>query len=288
MNYTHGMSKRMVHLNGQLVPAAEAQISVADAAVLHGFSAFTTMRAHKGKVFRLGAHIARVLATAELLSMPHRPPAEDLAAATAEVLDANDLQDARCRMTLTAGGADAPPSVFVTAEPMPPRPRHWDEPGIVAVISSFHQEPGHLMFGYKTGCYAERVLSVREAAAKGAEEAVWFTRDGRLAEGGFCNVFAVVDGVVRTPPRDTPVLPGIARQAVLELCGELGIESDAESPVTGREVLDAEELFLTASTSGIRPVRQLEQHVYGDGAPGKITRWLVEGWAKLLDRECGR
>ncbi len=142
------------------------------------------------------------------------------------------------------------------------------------------------MFGYKTGCYLPRVLARQEAAAKGAEEALWFTTDNRLAEACFCNVFLVLDGKVLTPPLDTPVLPGVVREAVLELTGRLDIDCDDKTPLTIHEVLSAEEMFITASCSGIRPVVRVERHAVGDEKPGPITKKIMSAYRKLLEDEC--
>ena len=145
---------------------------------------------------------------------------------------------------------------------------------------------GNPVCGHKTGCYLPRVLARQEAAAKGAEEALWYTPDNRLAEACFCNVFLVLDGKVCTPPLATPVLPGIVREAVLELCGALGLECRDDRPLLVDDMLAAGEVFLTASCSGIRPVVRIERHAVGDEAPGPVTRKIMSAYRELLDREC--
>ena len=281
-----------VHLNGRLVPADQAAVSVTDAGLLHGASAFTTMLAHNGRIFRLDRHIARLMGTVELLSLRIDPDlsAEKVAAAAREVLAANGLSEARMRITLTPGSVreppEAPPTVLITADPLPDYPPQWYEGGVRVVVASFKQVGGDPTFGHKTGCYLPRVLARREAAAKGAEEALWFTADNRLAEACFCNVFLAAGGKLATPPADTPVLPGVVRGAVIELCGELGIDCDTRTPLTVHEMLAAEEMFLTASCSGIRPVVGVERHTIGDGKPGRITRNIMSAYRELLEREC--
>jgi branched-subunit amino acid aminotransferase/4-amino-4-deoxychorismate lyase len=132
------------------------------------------------------------------------------------------------------------------------------------------------------------MMARQEAAHKGAEESLWFTADRQLAEGCTSNVFLVLDGRVCTPPRDTPVLPGIVREAVLELCASLGVPADADTPLSVREMLAAREMFMTSSVAGIRPVVSVERHEVGDGQPGPITRKLMAAYAELVERECGQ
>ncbi len=283
------MSDLKVHLNGKLVPADEASVSVFDSGFLHGGSTFTTMLARHGVIVQLDRHLDRLLNTVNLLGFVHSATAEDLAADAYEVLAANGLTEARMRITLTPGSMRDPSdeTTLVTAEPLPDYPAEWYEKGIMVVVSSFKQAVGDPTFGYKTGCYFPRVMARAEASRKGAEEALWFTPDNRLAEACFCNVFLVDQGgTVRTPPRDTPVLNGTVRDMVLELCEKNGIPVDAESALTINDLLEAPEVFVTASTSGIRPVRQIEQHTVGEGVPGPVTRKLMDLYESLLATEC--
>ena len=281
------MSERNVYLNGCIVPASEARIGVSDAGLLHGASVFTTMLAHNGTVFRLARHLGRLMDTVRFFNLCADAEPAGLTAAVGELLRANDLSDARVRVTLTPGEAgEQRPTTLITADALPAYPNEWYEKGIPIVVSSFKQvrlDPTH---GMKTGCYFPRVLARQEAAAKQAEEALWYTTDNHLAEACFCNVFLVLGGKVFTPPRDTPVLPGVVREAVMEICEQLDMECDAQTPLTVREMLAAEEMFLTSSCAGIRPVAQVERHGVGDEKPGAVTRKIMAAYREMLDREC--
>ncbi len=279
-----------MHLSGRIVPASQAAVGVGDAGLVHGASVFTTMRVHHGRVFRLDRHLERLLATATHFALRTDATAELLTAATGELLAANGLVEGRARITLTPGPADGrgPCTTLITADPLPPQPDEWYRRGIGVIVSSYKQPRDDPLAGYKTGCYLPRLLALREAAAKGVEEALWFTADNLLAEASFCNVFMVLGGRVLTPPLSTPVLPGIVRAAVLELCGAGGIECDDSRPLTVRDLLRAEEVFLTSAVSGVRPVVRVERHPVGEEKPGPITRRLMEAYGKLLDRECPR
>ena len=285
------MSELKVHLNGQCVPASEATVSVFDAGFLHGATAFTTMLAHNGVVFRLDRHLMRLANTVEMMGLACVADPAALTAAVYEVLDANDLQRARMRITLSPGSAQGAtgPTLLVTAQPLPDYPSEWYTDGVGVIVTALPQPLGDPTLGHKTGCYFPRVLARQEAAQKGGEEALWFTADRRLAEACFSNVFLVdAEGVVRTPPRDTPVLDGVVRQAVLELCQREEMPYDAERALTINDVLEATEVFLTNSTMGVRPVVRIERHVVGDEKPGEVTQRLMTAYAELLDTECQR
>jgi len=277
-----------VYLNGKIVERERAVVSVADSGFLHGASVFTTMLAHKGKVFRFGRHLARLMGGVERFHLRTDATAEELRQATGELLATNELTEARVRITLSPGAIDAErPTTLITADPLPEYPAEWYEKGITVVVSSLRQSATDPTCGSKTGCYFPRVLARQEAAAKAAEEALWYTPDNHLAEACFCNVFLVCGGKVCTPPLSTPVLAGVVREAVVDICGAAGIDCDAETPLTVQEMLGAEEIFLTASCAGVRPVVRVERHAVGDEKPGAITRQIMSAYRELLERECG-
>ncbi|MFP4140296.1 MAG: aminotransferase class IV [Phycisphaerae bacterium] len=281
------MANDNVYLNGQILPSHSAAVSVHDAGLLLGASTFTTMLARNGRVFRIDQHTDRLFETVDLLGLATDATPELIVEETHSLLRINELTDARCRVTLTPGAPEwNQPTTLITAEPLVMFPPEWYTEGIMAVVSSFKQIPGHPTFGHKTGNYLTRQLALREALEKGGQDALWYTPDGRLAEGCTSNVFLVLDGKVHTPPRDTPVLPGVVRQAVLELCDNLDIPTDAETPLTVHEMLAADEIFLTSSIKGIRPVTKVEAHCVGDSAPGPITRRIMQAYTELLSREC--
>ncbi|MCE5327742.1 MAG: aminotransferase class IV [Planctomycetaceae bacterium] len=277
-----------VYFNGQIIPAEQACVSVFDSAVLHGASAFTTMLARGGRVFRLPAHLARLMQTVERLGLRNDTDAATLERACSDVLAANELADARMRITLSPGSVHGgAATTVVTAEPLPQYPHDWYESGLTVMIAPFRQNVEDPTCGYKTGCYFPRMLARQHAAAAGADEALWYTPASHLAEACFCNVFLAIEGKLCTPPLNTPVLPGIVRSAVLELARRLAIPCDDQTPLTVKEMLAAKEIFLTSSTSGIRPVARVERHGVGDEKPGELTRRLMDAYESLLAAECG-
>jgi para-aminobenzoate synthetase/4-amino-4-deoxychorismate lyase len=103
------------------------------------------------------------------------------------------------------------------------------------------------------------------------------TEDDEVLEAGRANVFLVAEGGIATPPADGRILPGTARAATLELAAELGIPA-AERRLYARDLAAADDLFLTSSVRGIRPVRSL------DGEPLQRKDPLVERLAAELRR----
>jgi branched-subunit amino acid aminotransferase/4-amino-4-deoxychorismate lyase len=281
------MNDPKVFLNGRLIPQSQASISIADAGFLHGASAFTTLYARGTKAFRLDEHLERLVKTAESLELRCQADAESLRQAVGLLLEDQNLPEARVRITLSPGDIHAgAPTTLVTAQQVGPRPESWDT-GMLVTVSPYKQVPGNPETGLKTGCYFPRVLGLRDAASKGAQEALWYTVDNHLAEACFSNVFLVLGPKVHTPPLGEGALPGVVRGAVLEICRREEIPFDDATRLGVKEMLTADECFLTNSVAGIRPVVQIEKHRVGDGKRGRITQRLQEAYAELVDRECG-
>jgi branched-subunit amino acid aminotransferase/4-amino-4-deoxychorismate lyase len=281
-----------VYFNGQFLEASEASVSVFDGGFLHGAGLFETMRAENGRVFRLESHVQRLRnSAARLLRAVDREQLPS-AGVFGELLERNSLRTARIRLTFTAGslleteeGVPRPPTICVTATPLVSYPEGVYERGITVVICQFRQSPGDPTAGHKTTAYLPRLLGLREAQAARCLEAIWFTTTNHLAEGSISNVFAARDGVLRTPPLDTPVLPGVARSVVLEAAAELDIPVE-QRPMTIHDLLDADEVFLTNAIMHVMPVARVEKHDIGNAAVGPVTRKLMAAYRDKVRGEC--
>lgn len=283
--------REWVSINGRLMPAEQAQVSAFDSGFLQGVGLFETMRAYQGTVFRLAAHLQRLADSAARLGWAAAIPQERITSAVREVVNATEHSDARVRVTVTtgslrAGEADQPELTIVVSAAAGGRyPPELYQRGAALAMSRYRQNPFDPATGHKTTSYFSRLASLREAHAAGAHEALWLTIDDEVAEGAISNVFVVQGGVLRTPPLDLPVLPGITRAAVLEVAQALGLPA-VEAPLQIEDVLNADELFLTNSMMEVLPAVMLERHVLGSGKPGELTGRIREAYAALVQREC--
>jgi branched-chain amino acid aminotransferase len=275
-----------VFLNGRLVPAAEAKIGVDDSSFLYGIGLFETMRAVGGRVFRLDDHLNRLTASATALSILNTYTVSQISEGIGQVLRANDLSDARLRLTLPSGPLraeeDRQCTLLITAAPFVPYPKEYFEKGVRVVITDFRQNTKDPFTGHKTTCYGPRLAALRQAHEKLAAEAIWFTAENRLAEGCISNLFLVREGVLLTPPLTTPVLPGIARRTVLEIAEQEKIKFE-ERPLDINDLLAAEEVFLTNVIMTLLPVTAVEAHTVAEGKPGPLTKRLTQKYEALLN-----
>jgi branched-subunit amino acid aminotransferase/4-amino-4-deoxychorismate lyase len=128
------------------------------------------------------------------------------------------------------------------------------------------------------------MLARQEARVAGVDEAICLNEEGFLAEASTSNVFLVGEGVLKTPGLTSGILPGVTREAVLELAGGLGIAT-VEDDITLDELLQADEVFITNSVMEVMPLTEVNGKPIGSGVPGKITRRLMRGYKEMVRGE---
>jgi branched-chain amino acid aminotransferase len=278
-----------IFLNSAMFEADSAFVSARDSGFLYGAGLFETMRSRNSVVFALDDHLDRLFNSAKVLGIPHTYERDYIVDAIMQTLTANELSDARIRLTLTGGptGVSAEKqkgTLVVTATPFEPYAAEYYEKGALAVLCQFRQNPTDPTCGHKTCNYLSRLLALDGARQRGAVESLWFTTDNHLAEGCVSNVFIVKDSKVFTPPLSTPVLPGIARKHVLQMAAENAIEV-TEKDLFINDLLSADEVFITNTIMQILPIAAVEAHVVGDGKVGTVTKKLTDEFRKLFEAE---
>lgn len=283
--------REWVSLNGQLMPADRAHVSVFDAGLMQGIGLFETMRAYRGHVFRLEQHLYRLANSARKLGWTILPDADDLRDNVEQVVGATEAEDARVRLTVTTGSLHSAETerpeltVIASATPGAKYPEECYTKGVTVLVSDYRQSRHDPLAGHKTISYFARLASLREAHARGAFEALWLSDEGHVAEGAISSIFAVRGERLLTPPLDTPVLPGITRAAVIELAVDLGIPV-REEELRIEDLLSADEAFLTNSLMELVPVVRVGREAIGGEKPGDTARQLDEAYGRLVEREC--
>jgi len=115
-------------------------------------------------------------------------------------------------------------------------------------------------------------------------EAICLNEKGLLTEASMSNIFLIADGILKTPGCGSGILPGITRQAVLELAPKLGIDT-LECDIGLDELFQAQEAFLTSSLIEVMPLTEIEGKLIGSGRPGSTTKGLMAEYKKLVLNE---
>jgi len=283
------------HVDGELVAASEATVSVEDRGFLYGDAAFETMRAYGGEPFEWAAHMDRLAETCDVLGLDHGLDAADLRQRVETTLEANTLANAYVRLSITRGvqpGKLTPqehvePTVVVIVKPLPRGGRKgtsvWDGPATLQTVKTKRVPDQSIPSRAKTHNYLNGILARLELRVTDADEALMVDLSGHVTEGATSNVFFIQDNALRTPSLDGPVLPGITRRVVLELAAEEGIPIK-EGHYTPSDVRQADEVFLTNSTWELRPVERVDGiSVDEDSGAGPVTTLLSRLFAERVE-----
>ena len=275
----------IVWMNGELVSADELRVSPFDLGLTVGLGVFETMIAYDGKVFAYDLHHARLERSAAVLGIAV-PEQAVIEAAAHELIEANGGHAGRLRVRLAVSGGlnllqggDAQGNVMATATALA------DTASVAKLVQvPFAINERAATVGVKSASYADHVLAYRYALREGGDEALMCNTRGQLCEGAMSNVFLVKDGVVKTPSLGSGCLAGVTRGLVIGLCAELGI-AVKECDLYEKDVLEADEWFLTSSVREVQPAVMMEDD--GDAAKGggEVSKRLSAAYVELVRRE---
>lgn len=281
-----------VWLNGRLVPAAEATISVFDRGFLFGDGVYELVRYFNGVGLDLRGHVHRLRRSLAHIGI-RAFNADDLAMIGQRLVRASGLEDAAVYLQVTRGAGadrrhvpspDLVPTVFACITEAPP---------LSAMVGPEELRGRTLEDCRWTLCHIKctsllgNILSIMNASAQGADEAI-LHRHGLVAEGSHTNVFVVKDGVLATPAIDEqpPILHGVTREMVVRVARDCGVTVEMR-PVTLAELQAADEVFITSTRKIIAAITQLDDHSVGSGVAGPLTRSLYDAARRRIAGVCG-
>jgi|SRR5579859_997020 len=254
----------LVFLNGQFVPEEQAVVSVFDRGFLYGDGLFEALRVYDSRPFRWTQHLERLQRGADFLKIRVPFTAAELRNHAAELIRRNQMPECLLRLVLSRGvgprgysprGADHP-ALVMSLHPAPvidpKNPPRWR-----LITSSCRLPANEPLAQFKTCNKLQQVLARAEADAASAHEALLLNTDGKVAETSSGNVFWIDGNAVCTPPVTSPVLPGVTRAVIMEICQGLGIPT-RETAVPPRELLRAQGVFLSLTSMGIVEVISLD------------------------------
>lgn len=283
------MDKLLIHLDGKLVPEAEAKVSVFDHGLLYGDGIFEGIRFYNGRVFRLEQHIRRLYDSARSILLTIPMSQEEMIRATCETVAANKLQDGYIRLVITRGVGPMglspfkcpKPSVIIIASSITLYSKEAYENGLTMATCATRR-PSHDILSpqVKSLNYLNNVMAKVEAIQAGAEEGLMLNDVGLVAECTGDNLFIVRDGAISTPPLTAGALDGITRTVVFDIAAELGIPI-RERDLSRHDIYTADECFLTGTAAEVIAAVKLDQRSIGTGKPGPVTQRIIARFREL-------
>jgi branched-chain amino acid aminotransferase len=287
---------KKVWMDGHFVDWDDANVHILTHSLHYGLAAFEGIRAYKrtgaaagngagSHIFRLDAHIERLLDSCKMALIPPRFTREQISAACVDVMRQNHLFDGYLRPIVYVG--EGAMGVYAPDNPIRTMIVAWKwgsylgqgavEHGIRAKVASWARHHIHVSMprGKIMGQYTNSTLAKREAKMGGYDEAILMDVNGYVSEGSGENLFIVKRGKLITPPLSASILEGVTRDTILTLAREEGIPV-SEEMVTRDQLYLADEAFFTGTAAEITPIREIDDRRIGEGTVGPVTKRMQQ------------
>ncbi len=281
----------VVCVNGELCGPEAARVSVFDRGFLYGDSVYEVIRTYRGIPFELDRHLERLLASAERIGMGLPASLETIAAEIQETHRVSGNEDSYLRIVCTRGqgeiGLDPAlaenPTRLVIAKPIHvPEPEVYDSGVKISIVEVRRNLRAAIDPRAKTGNYLNSVMALAEARRGGFFEAVMRDHRDLITEGASSNIFAVIGGLLFTPPLSVGILEGVTRWVVFQVAESLGMRALA-LPLTAAALRQADEVFITSSIREIVPVVGVDDATIGNGTVGPVVRQIREAFDAYVE-----
>jgi D-alanine transaminase len=275
----------LVYLNGEFLPYDQAAFAVDDRGMMFGDGVYEVLNYWAGRAFLPDEHMARLRSSMRGIALPEPAGVTALPHVTAELMARQNMDNARVYWQVTRGAAprahlppvDPQPTVLAIATAIEP----WDADAPPRQLSAMVCDDRRWADCWiKSLMLLPNTLAKAQAHRAGCQEAI-LQRDGVVTEGTVTNVIIVADGKLRTHPLNGSILPGLTRQLVLDLAREQQQQVE-EQPFTVNQMLQADEVMLTGTTTHIAAVTQIDGRRIGAGTTGPVTRQLYDAYAAML------
>jgi branched-chain amino acid aminotransferase len=288
--------------DGEFIKWEDARVHVMSHVLHYGSSVFEGIRCYATKrgpaVFRLREHMQRFLNSAKVFRMDHEWSLDDFCDASIELVRRSGLDQCYIRPILFRSLDEEKPAFGVNPFPNPLAcyMGAWDwgkylgdeaiEKGVDVCVSSWTRlSPNSLPPMAKSGAnYMNSQLIKMEALVNGFAEGIALDDRGYVSEGSGENIFVVANGIVNTPPLSSSVLPGITRDSVIQICGELGL-TVKERSIQRAALYVADELFFSGTAAEITPIRSVDRIQIGDRKRGEVTARIQKMFFEITKGE---
>jgi branched-chain amino acid aminotransferase len=261
-------------------PSAAAAPGELSSGFLDRVSCFETLRAYDGRLFCLEEHVARLAGSCRGIGSALPAPRAELARWLKRALMESGWKNAVLRVSVHWDGARTGEIVAILREFAGHAPANYEKGVSLATAvpkrpCARAQDPQ-----IKSSQYLGGVSAFLEKGDTPPYEFALLTQAGYVAEGTVSNIFILREKRLLTPHGSSGILRGVTRGVVIALARKKGLEV-LETFLTRHELYNAEECFITNTSSEILPVVSIDGRRVGDGRPGPVTRSLLKAFKEL-------
>jgi branched-chain amino acid aminotransferase len=258
--------------NGQYFPVNDFKTSIYDLGLLRAYGLFDYFRTYGGKPFQWDWYWERYENSAKKLGIANIIKKAEAKAVVDQLIELQGGADCAIRFLLTGGYtldsvSAQQPNLFICSEDLHLTSPNEYEQGIKLISYAYLRD----MYDIKSTDYKHFMVLMPQIKSEGASD-VLFHHNGLVSEMSRSNVFIVKNGILITP--NDGILRGITRRTVMALVKD--IYAVEERPVSLEEFLNADEAFTTSTTKGVLAIRQVDEHLIGNGKVGEHTLKIAE------------
>lgn len=272
------------YINGKFTNLDELVLPIDERGHQFGDGVYEVIRVYNGTPFMLDEHLDRLINSSKAIKLPITQTVEDFKNLILEAVDKSQLTDCNVYMQITRGIVTrnhlfptVPVSITMTVRPAKLISQTIREKGETAI---FHEDERWANCYIKSLNLLPNILAKQTAFEAGCYEAI-LVRDGYVTEASSSNVFIIKNGKVYTTPLSMHILPGITRMAVKQATKLLNIEF-IDKKFTPEELLEADEVFVTSTTSEVLPIVKVDGKLIGTGKPGEVTKRIYQQFLELI------
>ena len=272
---------RIAYVNGRYVFQKDASINIEDRGYQFSDGVYEVIAVFRGKLVDCEAHLCRLLTSLEALKILLPCHLKVLKIILEKVIQINHIENGTIYLQITRGVAtrnhafpakNIKPSLIINASQKGP-PLDQEIANGVSVITL--DENRWNRPDIKSISLLPNVLAKQEAVEQNAFEAWFLDKNGFVTEGSSTNAWIVGNGEeIITRPLGNEILGGITRQTLLKIALKANLKIK-ERAFSLKEALQAEEAFLTSTTSFVMPVINIDGKTIKNGNPGPVSLHLL-------------
>ena len=265
----------MVNFNGELLHEEATFLNHQNRGLRYGDSLFETFRSVNGKLFFWEDHYFRLMASMRMLRMeiPMNFTMEFLESKIQDTLAANNLTQSPTKVRFSVfrreGGLYLPKTndIHFVIETLPIDNPFYileDSAYEIELFKDFYVNPD-MLSTLKTNNKIINVVGSIFAQENGYQNCLLLNNLKHVVEALNGNIFLIKGKEIKTPPLVNGCLNGIIRKKLIEILNKLEEYTLEEAPISPFELQKADEIFITNSIMGIRPVTKYRKKEFANG-----------------------
>lgn len=278
----------IAYVNGAFLPLDQAVVSIQDRGYYFGDGVYELIASYNGRLFCLEAHLERLRRSMEALFFPP-VSINRIRQAINTLYEQGGIERAAVYVQITRGIAPrdhgipkkCDPQIIMTVSKVKEKPKIYRQQGVSAItVPDLRWKRCDI----KTIQLLPNIMAKQKALDAGAFDAIFISEDNIVREATSSNLFIVKNRRLATHPLSRHILAGITRQVIIDICEESNCPVDSNA-FTLEALKDADEVFLTGTTTELLPVVKVDQKPIGDGKVGPVSKQLYQKLLKRIEKD---